>query len=312
MQSLSTARQQRHWHILGAGAIGSLFASFFLEAGLPITLLTRSARKRGQKATLQIRRGESLHRYPLQLQGPQATGRIDYLLVCTKAGDVEAALTGLEERLTRHATVVVLANGMGFQDHLRERWPDWRFSWGTTTEGAWREAPLTVCHAGSGETLLGSPGQSVPGWFADWRSLGIRCRWEPEILDALWRKLAINCAINPLTALHQCPNGALLQPPLDAEVAALCEEIGAAAGAAGHAVAVRDLPARVEDVLRGTAANRSSMLQDVLAGRRTELDYLTGFLVDTAERCGVEVPRNRALLETLRRQERAGEAQQAH
>ena len=300
MQSPSSAEHRRHWYILGAGAIGSLFASFFLEAGRPVTLIGRRGRRGRGKATLRLQRGDSVHRYPLNLQTADSDGRIDYLLVCTKAGEVEAAVADLAPRLAKHATVVVLANGMGYQERLQRRWPAWRFTWGITTEGAWREAPLAVHHAGSGETLLGSPGQAMPGWFADWQSLGIRCRWETEILTALWRKLAINCAINPLTALHQCANGTLLQPPLSLEVATLCEEITAIASAEGQAAAVADLPARVDSVLQGTAANRSSMLQDVMAGRATEIDFLNGHLVEVALRHGVKAPRNREMLQAVR------------
>lgn len=299
MQSPSSAEHRRHWYILGAGAIGSLFASFFLEAGQPVTLIGRGSQRVRGKTTLRLRRGDVLLRYPLNLQGPESEGRIDYLLVCTKAGDVEAALASIAPRLARHATVVVLANGMGYQERLHQRWPAWRFTWSITTEGAWREAPLAVCHAGSGETLLGAPGQAMPGWFADWQSLGIRCRWETDILTALWRKLAINCAINPLTALHRCNNGVLLQPPLSQDVAILCEEISAIARAEGQGAAVADLPARVDRVLQGTAANRSSMLQDVMAGRATEIDYLNGYLVEVAERQGMKATHNRKLLQAV-------------
>lgn len=280
--------------------MGGLFASFFLDAGLPVTLLLRDAPTRSRQATLTVRRGEQRHRYTVAVEGTDNRGRIDHLLVTTKAGDVEHALESVAARLSRHAVVVVLGNGMGHQQRLQARWPEWRFAWGTTTEGAWREGPLQLRHAGSGETLLGAAGEARPGWFADWQHLGIRCRWDRNIQQALWRKLAINCAINPLTALHDCPNGQLLEPPLDAEVAALCAEISAVAGAAGQSAAVADLPAQVTAVLQGTAANRSSMLQDVRAGRATEIDFLTAYLVGLARHYGIATPHNSRLLEAVR------------
>jgi 2-dehydropantoate 2-reductase len=56
----------------------------------------------------------------------------------------------------------------------------------------------------------------------------------------------------------------------------------------------------VADVIQGTAGNRSSMLQDVTLGRRTEIDYITGYLLHVAEQLGIDAPHNRALLETIK------------
>lgn len=302
MQSPAHAEHQRRWHVLGAGALGGLFTAFLAEAGSPVTLLLRKHTGGQKQATLRLRRGERHYRYNVPVSSAGEGGAIHHLLVATKAGDVEPALAGIADRLQRHASVVLLGNGMGYQERLRQRWPEWRFTWGTTTEGAWREGPLALCHAGSGETLLGAPDQPAPpGWFDDWRHLGIRCRWDADILTALWRKLAINCAINPLTALHRCANGALLEPPLHNEVTAVCREIVTIGEAAGQKAAVAGLAERVDDVLRGTAVNRSSMLQDVMAGRGTEIDYLTGYLLRVASESGVEAPRNRALLAAVQR-----------
>lgn len=281
--------------------MGSLFAAFLVEAGLPVTLLLRECPASQTQVTLRLRRGERQFRYTVPVASAGRCGPIRHLLVTTKAGDVESALASVASHVEKQASVVLPGNGMGYQERLLQRWPGWRFTWGSTTEGAWREGPLAVCHAGSGETLLGTPGQPAPAWFADWQRLGIRCRWDPDILTALWRKLAINCAINPLTALHRCVNGALLEPPLDREVAVLCEEIVVIGNAVGQEAAVAGLPARVDEVLRRTAANRSSMLQDILAGRGTEIDYLNGYLVRVARDSGLEAPCNRALLEAVHR-----------
>jgi 2-dehydropantoate 2-reductase len=117
----------------------------------------------------------------------------------------------------------------------------------------------------------------------------------------LWQKLAVNCVINPLTALHRCPNGELNNDPeRSSQVAALCREVREIACAAGMAAAVADLHQIVTQVISSTATNRSSMLQDVLAGRPTEIDYINGYLVKIADAQHLEASMNRRLLSALR------------
>jgi hypothetical protein len=94
----------------------------------------------------------------------------------------------------------------------------------------------------------------------------------------MWRKLAVNCTINALTAVHGCPNGALLEPGAAGdEFAALCAETATVLEALGQHAIAAELPATAAEVARRTATNRSSMLQDALARRRTEIDYINGF-----------------------------------
>jgi 2-dehydropantoate 2-reductase len=123
--------------------------------------------------------------------------------------------------------------------------------------------------------------------------------WDPAIGQSLWLKLAINCAINPLTALHRCRNGELAGPALAPLLATLCEEIMQVSAAAGFGAVTGDLPAQVAAVVHATANNRSSMLQDVLAGRGTEIDYITGYLLGVASHHGIAVPENESLYRSI-------------
>ncbi len=290
-----------HWHILGAGALGCLFASLLQRAGMPVTLLLRSG---GGADTARIRVESGAGEYHCECPVAQISDAapIRHLLVTTKAGDVVPAVRALAHRLDRHSQVLLLANGMGFAEVLADALPAPRWYLGTTTEAAYRLSPFHVRHAGRGITRVGRPGQrEAPPWFAHWaRAVAPSC-WEERIEEALWQKLAINCAINPLTALHRCRNGELAQrPALAALVGQLCDEIRQVSLAAGSGEATRELPALVAGVIAATAANRSSMLQDIEAGRGTEIDYITGHLVTLARRLGVPVPVNEALLEEVK------------
>lgn len=294
----------QHWHILGAGAIGGLFASLLQAAGTPCTLLLRADDPdlAAGTAAITLRRGDQQQTCRFSVSASGDTGPISHLLVCTKAPDIIAALAGVAHRLAPGAVVVLLANGMGYQQQVRARWPRLECFSGSTTEGAFREGRRAICHAGPGSTWIGQPGRdTAPVWFDTWLALPARCAWSPDIDTVLWRKLAINCAINPLTALHHCRNGELAErPELAKLVAELCTEISAIAIAAGQQRAVDDLHAQVMAVVAATADNRSSMLQDVLAGRATEIDYLTGYLLTQGREHGTPAPRNAALLAAVK------------
>jgi 2-dehydropantoate 2-reductase len=118
-------------------------------------------------------------------------------------------------------------------------------------------------------------------------------------------KLAVNSAINPLTALHQCRNGELLQlPDIAAQVAQLCAELSRVAASAGQALAPATLAAAVFAVIRDTAANRSSMLQDLSQRRRSEIDFINGYIVQCARRAQLACPAHAALWQAVKARER--------
>jgi len=294
-----------HWHVLGAGAMGCLFASALHRAGRAITLVLRDGGETGY-ATLRVEREDATEEVRVPVSAGGDKGPISHLLVTTKAYDVHPAVTSVAHRLDGHSQVLLLVNGMGFAEELQRD-----FAWlvpyhGTTTEGAYRLAPAHIRHAGRGQTRLGRPGQDdPPGWFEHWSAALDSCVWDRDIAQAQWLKLAINCAINPLTALHDCRNGELAQrPELAREVARLCREIAEISAAAGYPRIAERVQSAVDEVIAGTADNRSSMLQDILQGRRTEIDYITGHLLAVARQHGIAAPCNTALLEDVRKLDR--------
>ena len=220
----------------------------------------------------------------------------------TKAYDVEKALREVAHRLQPGCLLVLLTNGMGLAEIARATCPGATLYCGTTTEGAFIEPSGIVCHAGRGLTMVGSQDDpATPDWFRSWRGMTLECRWEEQITDALWHKLAINCAINPLTALHGCRNGELLQQaPLKEALQAICAEIAEISMALGYTRTAAGIHEDAVAVAAATADNRSSMLQDVAHKRPTEIDFITGYLVRRAEDAGIPVPRNQALLQELR------------
>ena len=275
--------------------MGCLFASALPRAGLITTVLTKEQHTGlsiHPTTTLAIEDQSSCHESTLPTSNNGYHGYISHLLVTTKAYDVRSALAQVAHRLDPDSHILLLINGLGFLEELQADHPSLQFVCAITTEGAYRIDRRHIFHAGRGLTRLGQPGlQQSPPWFEEWSHIALASTWESDIETALWQKLAINCAINPLTALHRCPNGDLInQPGLAEELSQLVTEISRISVANGFSDIAATLAEKVRDVISGTSSNQSSMLQDILAGRRTEIDYLSGHLLARAKLLNIEAP----------------------
>ena len=233
---------------------------------------------------------------------PDSHASISHLVITTKAYDVREAVASIAHLLSKDSVVVLLVNGMGLTEQLAADWPHLKIFCGTTTEGAYCLAPQHVQHTGRGTTRIGKQGEKKnPPWFEQWSDAIDTCVWDSDIEAALWSKMAINCIINPLTALHNCTNGELSQHrDLITKVTTLCGEISTVTRAAGFTAIAAALPQLVAEVIAATANNRSSMLQDIENGRRTEIDYITGFLLRVADQHGIDAPHNLALFRAIK------------
>jgi 2-dehydropantoate 2-reductase len=166
---------------------------------------------------------------------------------------------------------------------------------GVTTEGAYRDGNRII-PAGSGETLAPPGFERVVELLCE---AGFAARVEPAIHKARLTKLLINLAINPVTALCRIPNGEVAQRPFSRWIDALVREAVPVLRAEGLDLDEDAALARVFTVVHGTARNRSSMLQDVVAGRRTELEQLTGAFLALAAARGHHAPTHRAFYTLL-------------
>lgn len=290
------------WHVLGAGALGSLWAARLAGAGATVRIILRSAQRladyqRAGGLTLTADDLSWLYAIPAEL--PDASTPIQRLLVACKAYDAEGAIAQVASRLPSGCEILLLQNGLGSQQAIAERWPQARCIFVSSTEGAYREDDFHVVFAGRGQNWLGDPnGGSAPVWLDELNRAGIPQTWSSDILARLWRKLALNCAINPLTVLHDCRNGELLQHR--EQLSGLCEELVELLEAGGQPAAASDLQGEVLRVLDATAANYSSMYQDVRLGRRTEIAYLLGHACRSADSLGLALPRLHELHRHLR------------
>ncbi|WP_243078412.1 2-dehydropantoate 2-reductase [Pantoea sp. MQR6] len=223
------------------------------------------------------------------------------LLVTLKATQVSPAVKNLESVLPDDCPILLLHNGMGTLEELKGMTqPLLR---GITTHAAMRDGTV-IKHVANGITHIG-PGNRKSALYSNIADTLHHAlpdvAWHDNIRAACWRKLAVNCIINPLTVEYDCQNGALRAHAAQIEI--LSEEISWVMEREGQSIPSDNLKEIVFDVIESTAANTSSMLQDVRAQRLTEIDYITGFLLRRARAHGLALPENTRLFELIKRKE---------
>lgn len=296
-----------HWHILGNGAMGCLWGGRLATGAEKVTLLVRdkpSLELLHRQGGISVAADSAGKRIPVDAEFVDEGPPIATLLVCVKAHQTLSAINALGHRLASGSRLIFMQNGMGQLSEVAARYPDVELYPAVTTEGAWRRAPFCIVHAGRGETWFGSyrcdalerrPMDLIRSFHAS----GLTTHWDPDIRVRQWHKLAVNCVVNPLTALLGCRNGGLLKADANGVLFELCAEVERVLSARGISLNA-PLPETVRDVLRATGENRSSMLQDLESGKETEIDYINGFLLHEAEALAIPVPANRLCVDLVR------------
>ncbi len=299
------------WHLLGAGSIGCLFAAYLRRADIDVQLLLRD---RSAVAEFTQVGGLRLHcdqrSKPIAIAAHSLTSLsepVQNILLCTKAPQALTALQAIRYALAPQPLLILFQNGIGLHELLQREFPQAIIINAVSTEGAYQQTRFHVVHAGRGTTVLGAI-DSTQQAFAEQAASALHCGLPiaavPDIETRLWLKLAINSVINPLTALHECRNGELLQlPNSDLLITELCSEFAAIA-AAQQTLTVPKLLDHVYRVIRETAANRSSMLQDIEQRRHTENEFISGFIVQSATRQRIDCPQHQRLYAAISAKER--------
>ncbi|MEF1289503.1 2-dehydropantoate 2-reductase [Vibrio sp. M260118] len=288
--------------ILGPGAIGSLWAHKFKHAGHHVSVWSTS---RDPEITLQFE-----HQAPHVFlnQDVAATQQADLILVTVKAWQVKQAITPLLPHISQDAVIALMHNGMGTADTIANLLPNNPIVLSTTTHGAYKPNKQQVLHTGLGQTQLG--GYNEQGKKCDFLAPVFEhaqpsAQWNENIEHALWIKLAINCAINPLTAIHQVNNGKLTEGTHQKTIASLLDEVCAILRAEAVPIEYAELLTTVNRVIESTAENHSSMQQDIFHQRPSEIDFITGYLLKRAEHHGISAANNHELYQAIKQIEQS-------
>ena len=280
--------------------MGSLFGAYLTEGGNDVWLVDIRAEhvdamnSRG----LVVEEADGIRCVPVKATtDPSKAGRSDLVIVFVKSYDTRDALEGATALFGEDTLALSLQNGVGNYEAMASVVGPKRVLIGTTAQGATMLGPGRIRHGGAGETIVGEPNGGMSPRTARvveiLNSAGIPAREDPAIWSHVWGKLLVNVGINALTALLRVKNGELLEIP---EARCLIERLVLEArdvcAAKGIYLPYDDVVKKVESVARATASNRSSMLQDVVAGRRTEIDHINGAIVREAASVGLAAPAN--------------------
>jgi 2-dehydropantoate 2-reductase len=302
--------------VLGAGAVGSLIGAMLHRAGEDVVLVG-SAEHVDAIRTGGLRiEGRLEGTFAVAAETRLAPGTsADVVWFTVKTFDLARATERAARELPASIPWVLPQNGLGAEEVARTALrsagrtsdPDRWLVRAVNTIPATLLAPGFVRQPGDGEIRLAQPshaGASAPSVRLVAASLaraGVPVRFVPDIDRATWRKAVVNAAINPVSAEYGLLNGQLLQDPWRSEATALLLEARTAAQLAGYDFSREELELDLWETVRATAGNRSSMLQDIDRGRPTEIDSISGYLLETARRHSVSLPATERIVERIRR-----------
>lgn len=321
--------------IVGAGAMGSLMAARLAAiAGKPgatpdtsVEQVTLLGRPSDHLAAIQerglhlIEQSGASHIVPIHATiDPAEVEGSNVVLVLVKAWASAEAAAPLAPYLNRDTIVITLQNGLGNASALRSALLNDgvrpHVYLGVTTQAAMRTEAGVIHHTGSGITALGRRANPVNAAVRDIASVlsasGMPTVAVDDIHRWVWRKLAVNAAINPLTALAGVRNAAVsTDASLRQAAETIAREVVLVGKASGVQIELQEVLAAIDDVARSTGENRSSMLVDLESGTQTEIDAINGAIIAEARRHAIRVPANQIMTALVRaregRQNGAGE-----
>jgi 2-dehydropantoate 2-reductase len=290
--------------VIGAGAMGSLFGALLTEGGHEVWLcdIWQDHIKALKRSGLKIEwKGETRNVRLNATSDPQQIGASELILIFVKSTQTKSAAESAALLAGQNGWVMTLQNGMGNAEAIAQHTPSNRILAGTTAHGATMLEAGSIRHAGAGPTTVGmwaggeKEFQIAQQIAVQFTQAGIKSAAVEAVRPVIWDKLLVNVGINAITALTGIKNGQILDLELTQELSRTAvEEATAVAQAQGIEIR-KDPAAHVFKVAAATAANRSSMGQDVDHHRPTEIKAINGFVVREADRVGLAAPVNRAL-----------------
>ena len=293
--------------VVGAGAMGSIFGARFHQAGHETVLvdvvqpLVDTINADG----VTVVRGddETVTRVPATTD-PAGVGPVDIVVFFTKCYHTSSAAEGARPLVGPDTVVASLQNGWGNGDVLAAAYPPGQVVLGVTYNSGLLQGPGRVLHPAEQPTLVGSfsdGGDGATRLAEALGSAGLAATVASPVRPEIWKKLILNAASLPASALTGMTAGALgtSDDMLDL-VSETTREAVAVAQALGYDIDFDERIGTIMGLVEKAGPTKASMLQDVEAGRRTEIDVINGAVVRAADEVGVAVPINRALMQLIK------------
>ena len=294
---------------VGCGAIGSCYASYLvrdhevcvLDTCAPVIEAIREKGILVDKCLPGVTDIETVCARPaMATTDPKDIGVVDLLVVFVHYQYLEAAIRNALPMVDEHTMILCLQNGLGNYDEIAKVIPEEQIIIGNTAFGATPVAPGHVKHTGVGVTNMGSlkaPMEQVERVAEVFRISGLEVSVHENVMNAIWHKLLANVAINGMSALLEIKNGFVESNKYAHEVARiLVEEAIVVADACGCTLDHDEVLEHVYDVSKMTDETISSMVQDVLHHRETEIQIINGAVCRLGQEHGIPTPCNNLIL----------------
>ncbi len=287
--------------------MGSLFAWYFHRAGMDVSVYEADpAVAESLKNSLSVSAEGRTDVISLSAgSDPSILGNRGILFLFVKSYSTAAAMRSIAPHLSPDSIVVSLQNGLGNKETIAAHVPDRRIVYGSTTIGAYKTAANALVLGGMGDIQLGGTDSAAVGAVAEslrGARLPVTITERPD--ETIWRKAIINAGINPVAALLGITNGKIIESE---HLSRLQKHIVIEAVAAARALSI-DLDsdgmiATTREICAKTAANRCSMLQDLEAGRPTEIDSINGMIIRYGREHRIDTPYNEAVYALIKYRE---------
>lgn len=286
--------------IVGSGALATLFAHRLAISGTQVNMLvgwpdglTALSQNGARLVDGEIESAVSVNVSNKALDFANSTRA----LVLVKSWQTARAANQLADCLGQDGIALSLQNGLGNYEILADHLGEQRVALGSTTTGASLLAPGQVRAGGEGQIVVAEHAR-IDSIFEGLVQAGFDVGKTDKLAELLWGKLAINAAINPLTALLEIANGELLgRPDYESWMQSLAYEVAELAAAQGFELPYDNAFEMAAEVARRTASNYSSMLQDIRRGAPTEIEAICGSVVRQGKKMKVETPSNQQMLQ---------------
>ncbi|HEU5432642.1 MAG TPA: 2-dehydropantoate 2-reductase [Thermomicrobiales bacterium] len=291
----------------GAGAMGAVWASQLAAAGNDVVIVDVAKPSLAAIArdglVVEQKDGARQASRIAATDDPAAVGPCDAVVFFVKAQHTAAAAELARPLVADATTVVTLQNGWGNADALARAFPPAQIVMGVTYHSAKATAPGVVAHtADSGPTFIGAyvagaPLDRAQAIGAAMTAAGIATTVTAEAMTEVWKKLVLNCATLPVAALTRLYTGTVGgTEPLLRVCDALATEAVAVARAKGLPLDPDERTATIRAAVAKGGQGKASMLQDVEAQRKTEIEAVNGAIVREAAALGLDAPLNRAMV----------------
>ncbi|CAH9058946.1 2-dehydropantoate 2-reductase [Pseudoalteromonas holothuriae] len=292
-------------HILGAGAVGLSFAHA-LSKQHNVTIISRhnvvhdwQYSEQQQTAKINAQTLQLNHLKPYK-------EAIENCFICVKSYQLWQAITDVLPHLADNANILISHNGMqDIKAVSKQLTPNQALYFVSTARGALKLSAYHVNATGQGDTYLGACNElarsNIQSIYHNFFATLLSPSFMHDDIQLLrWQKLIVNIAINPLSALHQIPNGHLRHPRFASTILVLLNEACVVAKKVDINLPLSDALDSAYLVMKRTSCNYSSMAQDVKHGRKTEIDAICGYVVTLAKQFNIAVPQNEQLLQAIK------------